>query len=292
MIIDFHTHVFPDKIAEKALKGLSDSSRAVPYLDGTVFGRKESMKKAGIDYCVNLPVATKATQVEGINTAAIVDLEKIEEMNDSSSEITAGVIPFGAMHPGFSDVKNELKRLKNAGIKGIKIHPAFYGLDIADMSVMNIIYEAAALDLIVLTHSGWDIGFEERNYIPVESLLRIDKEIGPDKMVLAHMGGWMDWDRVLSELAGSQYYFDTSFSIGKINARPDLKPPMLTENLDENQFVRLCKTHGVDKILFGTDSPWSDQSEYVGFIKKFDFTDEERELIFSGNAMKILGLNL
>lgn len=281
MIIDFHTHVFPDKIAEKALKGLSDSSRAVPYTNGTAFAREESMKKAGIDFCVNLPVATKASQVEGINTSAIENLE---------DNIDSGIIPFGAMHPGYGNVKNELKRLKLAGIKGIKIHPAFYGLDISDMSVMNIIYEASALGLVVITHSGWDIGFEEKNYIPVESLLRIDKEIGPEKMVLAHMGGWKDWERVLKYLAGSNYYFDTSFSIGKVNARPDLPPPMLTENMDEDEFTNLCKAHGTNRILFGTDSPWSDQSEYVEYIRKFDFSDEERKNIFYNNAASLLDM--
>lgn len=279
MIIDFHTHVFPDKIAEKALKGLSDSSRAVPYLNGTAFGRKESMKKASVDYCVNLPVATKATQVEGINSAAIDGLEE---------NFKEGIISFGAMHPQYGNVKNELKRLKLAGVRGIKIHPAFYGVDISDMSVMNIIYEAASLEMIVITHAGWDIGFEDRNYIPVESLLRIDEEIGPDKMVLAHMGGWKDWDRVYDYLAGTRFYFDTSFSIGKINARPDLKPPMLTENLSDDAFVRLCKKHGINRILFGTDSPWSDQSEYINKINSMDFSDYEKECIFANNARELL----
>lgn len=279
MIIDFHTHVFPDKIAEKALKGLSDSSRAVPYTNGTVFDRMESMKKAKIDYCVNLPVATKASQVEGINNAAIENLE---------DSLNSGIIPFGAMHPKYGDVKNELKRLKLAGIKGIKIHPAFYGLDICDMAVMNIIYEASALELIVLTHAGWDIGFPERNYIPIESLLRIDKEIGPEKMVLAHMGGWKDWERVLEYLAGSKYFFDTAFAIGKVNARPDLPSPMLTDMLSHDDFAQMCKKHGINKILFGTDSPWSDQIEYVDEISAIDFSDYEKECIFSNNAKALL----
>lgn len=281
MIIDFHTHVFPDKIAEKAVKSLSDSSRAVPYTNGTAFDRKESMKKAGIDYSVNLPVATKASQVESINTVAIENA--LEDMKN-------GIIPFGAMHPQFGNIKNELKRLKLAGVRGIKIHPAFYGLDIADTSVMNIIYEAAALDLIVITHAGWDIGFPEKNYIPIESLIRIDSEIGPEKMILAHMGGWKDWDNVGKYLAGSKYYFDTAFAIGKVNARKDLPEPMLTYMLSDDEFVELCKKHGVNRILFGTDSPWSDQKEYVDKINSLSFSDYEKDCIFSGNAKELLGI--
>lgn len=283
MIIDFHTHTFPEKIAEKALNNLSNTSRAVPYTDGTVTDRLNSMKKAEINISVNLAVATKASQVEGINNIAI------ESANDDTSK---NIIEFGSMHIEYENVKEELKRLSDNGVKGIKIHPAFYQKDIIDSRIKNIIYEAQALDLIVITHAGWDIGFPEANYIPVKSLLEIDKEIAPKKMVLAHMGGWNDWDTVESDLAGSDYYFDTSFSIGKINARPDPPAPMRSYNMNDEDFVRLCRKHGIEKILFGTDSPWADQSEYVEKIKTLDFTDEEREMIFHKNAEKLLNIGV
>lgn len=283
MIIDFHTHTFPEVIAEKALKKLSDSSRAVPYTDGTASSRLNSMKNAGISVSVNLPVATKPNQVEGINNIAV---------NSSSEHITEGIVEFGSMHPDYENVKEELKRIADRGVKGIKIHPAFYQLDIIDNRIKKIIYEAQSLDLIVVTHAGWDIGFPEANYIPVKSLLAIDKEIGPKKMVLAHMGGWNDWDTVEKYLAGSDYYFDTSFSIGIINKRPDLEDPMRVMNMDDEDFVRLCRKHGTDKILFGTDSPWEDQTEYVKHINRLDFSSEETEKIMHINAEKLLGINL
>ena len=280
MIIDFHTHTFPEKIAEKALNNLSNTSRAVPHTDGTASCRLKSMKNAGIDISVNLAVATKAAQVEGINNIAI----------DAVNNKSEGIIEFGAMHIDYDNVKDELSRISRSGVKGIKIHPAFYQTDICDNRIKNIIYEAQALDLIVITHAGWDIGFPEANYIPVKSLLEIDKEIAPKKMVLAHMGGWNDWETVESDLAGSDYYFDTSFSIGKINERPDLPAPMRTYNMQDEDFVRLCKKHGIDKILFGTDSPWADQKEYVDKMQCLDFTEEERAKILHINAERILNL--
>ncbi|MDO4188451.1 MAG: amidohydrolase family protein [Lachnospiraceae bacterium] len=281
MIIDFHTHTFPEKIAEKALKNLSNTSRAIPYTDGTVSDRLNSMKKAGIDISINLAVATKASQVEGINDIAIAS---------TSNGISEGIIEFGSMHIEYENVKDELKRLSDNGVKGIKIHPAFYQKDIIDSRIKNIIYEAQALNLIVITHAGWDIGFPEANYIPVKSLLEIDKEISPKKMVLAHMGGWNDWKTVESDLAGSDYYFDTSFSIGKINARLDPPAPMRSYNMQDEDFLRLCKKHGINKILFGTDSPWSDQKEYVDKINTMSFSEEEKEKIYHQNAEKLLGI--
>jgi len=281
MIIDFHTHTFPDKIAKRAIETLSETSRTIPYTDGTFNSRSLSMKEAGIDYCVNLSVATKAHQVEDINSLAIAAVKDTE---------TNGVIPFGSMHPDYQNVKKELKRLKDGGVKGIKIHPAFYQLDICDKRIMNIIYEAQVADLIVVTHAGWDIGFEERNYIPVNSLLRILLDIRPRKMVLAHMGGWDDWIKVKMYLAGSDYYFDTSFSIGQIKCREDLPDPMRTANLRDGDFVRLCRYHGMDKILFGTDSPWASQPEYVEHINSLWFTEEEKIKLFSENAQKLLSI--
>ena len=80
MIIDFHTHTFPDSIAARAVDSLSKEAHIVPYTDGTVSGLLNSMDKGGIDMSVLLPVATASSQVESINDKALQDkLEKYRE---------------------------------------------------------------------------------------------------------------------------------------------------------------------------------------------------------------------
>ena len=104
MIIDFHTHIFPDKIAGRTLDYLSDIFGASPFADGTHTGLCDSMKKAGVDVSVSLPAVTKVSQVESINRFA--------------SAFTEGaVISFGGIHPECENYKEILKEIKNLGLK-------------------------------------------------------------------------------------------------------------------------------------------------------------------------------
>ena len=76
MVIDFHTHCFPEKIAERAIGKLSATSGLMPYTDGTAEGLKKLMKQDGVDISVvgcettrfeigRLPWASKASQRNG-----------------------------------------------------------------------------------------------------------------------------------------------------------------------------------------------------------------------------------
>ena len=174
MIIDFHTHIFPDKIAGRTLDYLSDIFGASPFADGTHTGLCDSMKKAGVDVSVSLPAVTKVSQVESINRFA--------------SAFTEGaVISFGGIHPECENYKEILKEIKNLGLKGIKLHP-----DYQDMYFDDIRYEH-----IVDTASE-----------PKMARKLLD-DVKPEKLVLAHMGGNEMWDEVEKYLVGQNVYFDT-----------------------------------------------------------------------------------
>lgn len=54
MVIDFHTHSFPDELADRAVGRLAQSGGIHNYLDGRVTSIQKSMKKAGIDYSILL----------------------------------------------------------------------------------------------------------------------------------------------------------------------------------------------------------------------------------------------
>ena len=149
MLIDFHTHTFPDKIAAAAIKELSERAGIPARTDGTVQGLKDAMARDGVDISVVLPVATNAAQVEKINRRAL-------ETNAVSSE--TGIISFGAMHPDYADYKTELKWLKDNGFKGIKLHPDYQSRLVDDPLMLNIIAEAESLGLYTTIHAGIDIG--------------------------------------------------------------------------------------------------------------------------------------
>lgn len=282
MIIDFHTHTFPAAISSRVLAKLSRLSHTEYFTDGSVHGLLTSMNEASVTYSVNLPVMTDIGQVEKINSSLIADKENL---------LAQGIITFGGMHPDYQDYKKELLRLKQNGILGVKIHPAYQNTCLDDIRMMRIIDYASELGLIIITHAGIDIGIYDKNYASVRQILHVIDEIHPEKFVLAHMGNWGCWEEVERDLAGAPVWFDTAFSIGEIT--PDKEhsgTPYLTCNLSEDAFIRLTRKHGMDKILFATDSPWESQKDYIERIQKMPLTEKEKEQIFSENAAKLLQL--
>ncbi len=282
MIIDFHVHTFPAEISANVLAKLSRLSHTEYFTDGSANSLLASMQEARVTYSVNLPVMTRPDQVEKINSSLAASREQL---------FTKGIITFGGMHPDYDNYKNELLRLKQSGILGIKIHPAYQNTDIDDIRMMRIIDCASQLGLIILTHAGIDIGIYDHNYASVSQILKVIDEVRPEKFVLAHMGGWGCWEDVEQELAGAPVWFDTAFSVGPVTPdREHSGVPYLSCNLTDEAFVRIVRKHGTDKILFATDSPWEAQKDYIGRIQKMPLTEQEKEQIFSGNAKKLLGL--
>ncbi len=265
-MIDFHTHIFPDKIAAAALDHLSDKGGIPFHTNGTAAGLGASMKKAGIDLSINLPVMTSPGQVHKVNESLLKNRE---------AQNSLGILSFAGIHPDFEDYKEELRLRKEQGFAGIKLHPAYQGCDLDDERFLRIIDSACNNDLIIVTHAGLDIGIPEHNFADVKMILNVIEQVQPVHFVLAHMGGWEGWMDVEHNLAGADVYLDTAFSIGE-------------HGMSDDDFIRLCRKHGIHKILFGSDSPWADQSSYVKQIQKMPLTKEEQRMLFEENARNLL----
>ena len=274
MLIDFHTHAFPDKIAAGTIEKLEERSGTPAYAPGTYAGLEDSARRAGIDLCVVLPVATSPKQVTKINDTAAAVNERTEE---------TGLFSFGGIHPDTPDYREELRRIRELGLKGIKLHPPYQGVEFDDIRYLRIVEYASELGLIVLTHAGVDIGIPGPEKCTVQHIRSVIDQVHPDKLVLAHMGGWMLWDEVERELCGLPVYLDTAFSLGTAR-RGELQ--MLTGE----QFLRVIRAHGADRVLFGTDSPWSDQRESLEAIRALPLTQEEQSAILGENARRLLDL--
>ena len=211
MIIDFHTHTFPDKIAESALESLENSSETRAHTDGTNRGLLESMERAGVDISVILPVVTHPDKAYSMNTYAARVNEKFLE--DGCKK---GLFSIGGIHPETPNIKNVLKEVKNLGLKGIKLHPDYYGVMFNDIRMKRIIDIASELGLFVITHAGMDIGLYPPICCTIDSIIDVLKDVKPETLVLAHMGGWMNWEEVTRRLYDAPVYVDTAFSIGEI----------------------------------------------------------------------------
>lgn len=263
MIIDFHTHIFPDKIAARSIEALSKVSGIKAATDGTLNGLLASMDRSGVNLSVIMPVVTKPSQFESVNTFAA-------QVNE---QYAGRLLSFGGIHPDSEDYKAELNRIKELGLPGIKLHPDYQGVMIDDARYMNIIEYANELGLIILVHAGVDIGLPEPVHCPPEKARKVLDALKPQKLVLAHMGGWKQWDAVYEYLAGEQVYLDTAFSF---------------DYMEQEMFMKLWEKHDKDKILFATDSPWSDARRDIEVINSLPLSEEEKVAIFYGNAGKLL----
>ena len=282
MIIDMHTHIFPDKIAAATIDKLSRVAGIPAHTNGTLHALQQSMHEARIDLSVILPVATNTHQVEKINDSAAALNEKFSD---------AGIFSFGCIHPDFTNFRAELGRVKNFGLKGIKIHPVYQDINLDDAKFLRILDRAAELDLIVVTHAGLDIGFPNVVRCSPQMIRRVVDEVGNFKFVAAHMGGWKNWRDVLELLGDTEVFIDTAFSTGEMTARADVaKLAFDAKLLDAAQFMTFVKVFGADRILFGTDSPWSSQKVSRAFVEKLSLDDADKSKILGLNAAKLLRL--
>lgn len=282
MIIDIHTHTFPDHIAPIAIQKLQGMSHTRAFVDGTQAGLQASMAQSGVDRCLVLPVATNAKQVPRVN-------ESSAQVNACAQE--TGILSFGCMHPDYPDWKEELSRIAQLGLKGIKLHPLYQDTDIDDPRYLRILERAAEVGLLVLSHAGLDVGFPGQTRCSPRMIRHALDEVGQIPMILAHMGGWRNWDEVEQYLSDTNVYLDTSFALGKLPHLNDGYYPSDALSLMSNeQFLRLVRTFGIDHILFGTDSPWGGQPEQLFYIRSLPFTPEEEAAILGGNAQRLLQL--
>jgi len=262
-IFDFHTHIFPDELAPVALGKLAYSASIKPHSDGTLNGTKQVMIDSGICGFNTLHIATNPKQQSNVNAFAI-------GVNDGKIATA-----FGSVHPSSDTALDELMRLKKAGVKGIKLHPDYQDFFLADKKLYSIYDFCKQENLIVLFHAGHDPAFMGELKSGINAIKTIAKDFKGLKFIAAHFGGLLIPHEVKDELAGKvDIYLDTSCSVGFV-------PQELA--------AQIILKHGADKILFGSDCPWGSPKAHFEFIDNLPLKDKEKELIFIGNAERLLG---
>jgi predicted TIM-barrel fold metal-dependent hydrolase len=262
LIIDFHTHCFPDSLAEKAINKLMERAQNKPYTDGTLKDTYRILDEWNTDYAVSCNIAVLPKSVAKVNDFAIV--------SDGGR-----IISFGSAHPFADNSESELERIKAAGLKGIKLHPEYQDFDVHIPEAIKIYKKCAQLDLIVLIHSGKDIAYPDSLRAAPEYLREISVKSPYTKFVFAHMGGEWCWEGVIKYVAGlDNVWLDTAYSAC---------------SMDREMFKRVAEKHGLDKILYATDLPWDSGINTQQYINNMGYTKEEKDGIMYLNALKLLG---
>jgi uncharacterized protein len=276
MLIDCHAHAFADKIAEKAVCQLVDYYS----LPTTFGGRLEDLlavaSGAGLDAVVLLIAATRGEQVGPANDW-IIELAQDRPGSSDKSPMrrTPKIIPFGAYHPDCPNWLEEIQRLRNAGIKGIKLHPEFQGIDLADPRLRDLFAEVQR-DFTLMVHVG-DRETCHTNLSTPHKLAAILNDFPGLKVIAAHMGGYLFWEEVLHSLAGRDVYLDTSSTF------PFIDPELLR---------RIISKHGTDRILFGSDYPLRSPQQDLPLLDAISWmSDDAKESIKGKNCAHLLGID-
>lgn len=262
-LINAHCHIYPDKIASKAVKGIRDFYDLDMSLNGRTDDLIKDGNRVGVNHYLVHSVATTPKQVKSIN-------EFISYEVNQHPDLFTG---FGTLHPDSDDIKGDVNYLMDLGLKGVKLHPDFQLFALNEERAFKLGEAINDAELPVLIHCG-DFRY---NYSNPEQLMPFLKRF-PDMTVIgAHFAGWSMWEDATEKLAGTpNLYVDLSSSLYALTPETALE---------------LIHAYGADKVLWGTDYPMWDSVSEMDYFNKIDLTDEERFMILYDNASKILGLD-
>ncbi len=262
MIIDAHTHVWPDKIAPLALGG-----NQVPGLvargDGTVSGLTQDMARSGVELSCCLAIANEARHVDRVNEFAA-------GLRDETH------FPFGTVHVDLS-VDENLASLRRHGIKAVKIHPLFQRYALDDPRLYEIL-EAFGSEFAVITHVG-EGGDAFTNSLSSPAMIRDIAHTFPDLRLMAcHFGGYKLLDDAEEMLSGADVVLETSWPPGLNSLRPE-------------RVQRFIRNHGAERIVYGSDWPMTSPAEEIRAIEALGLTDDETKLVLGGTLARVLDLD-
>lgn len=262
--VDCHVHAFPDFLAAKAIKKLAQNCGYEAATDGTLANTLEIEKSWGCENIVLLNIATAPQYVKNVNNFLI-------ENNGS------GIISYGSIHPQYADYKDEIKRLWENGIKGVKFHPEYQEFALDDKKVYPIYEELANRDMVILFHSGFDPAYPGSDRSHVQRGGNVAEDFKGAKLVFAHLGNLTGMADTYKYLVGKDVYFDISMAIRYYSLQ---------------EIEKFIKSHDINKFLYATDCPWSDGIKTQAMVNSLNITDEDREKIFYKNAETLLNITI
>ena len=261
MIVDAHCHVWPDALAPKVLA--ARPAGLDPVHDGTVQGLLRTMDAAGIDHAMCLGVANVARTVRRTNEfIGAVDRSRFT--------------PFGTVHPELS-VETNLASLADNGIRGVKLHPLFQDLSLADPRVIELLHGLAEAGVLVITHVGAGGSAAQNDRGSPRALAAALRAVPNLTLIACHFGGYHQLDEAERHVVASRAVLETSW------------PPRLAE-LEPERVREVIRRHGADRVVFGSDWPMADPAREIATIRNLGLTDDEVNAVLGGTLAGLLGL--
>jgi len=262
--IDSHCHIYPEKIASKAVAGTDRFYDTQSVGAGTVKDLIERGAKAGIDHFIVQSVATTPHQVQSINNFIA------KEVSENPEKLTG----LGTLHPDSEDIKGDVEHLLELGLKGVKLHPDIQAFKIDDYRCLKIYELCEENGLPLLLHTG-DNRYDYSNPNRLLPVLDIYKNM---TVIGAHFGGWSIWEDACQKYGGKpNFYVDCSSSFNYINKETAKK---------------LILHYGVDRVMFATDYPMWDYKKEIEYFLSLGLDESQKKNILNINAKKVFNLNI
>lgn len=261
MIIDVHSHAFPDSLAARAMARL-ETGNARAFTDGTVAGLLRSMDAAGVDRSVICSIATKPEQFDPI-------------LKWSLSVQSDRLIPLASVHPADPLAVERVGRVRDAGLKGIKIHPYYQGFDLADEACEPFYAAVEDSGLVLVSHTGYDMAFPRDQRADPSRILKLITRFPRLNFMATHLGAWNDWGSVENVLIGKPVNLEISLTL---------------EFMPHAQAQRMLLAHPANRLFFGSDSPWGDPGDGLKRLRGLELPGTLLRQILSENATALFHL--
>ena len=262
MIIDFHTHAFEDTLAAKAIPFLESEGNIKAFTDGRAASLVASMDRAGIARSVVCPIATKPSHFDGIRRWA-------REVRAAQPRLEMLL----SIHPDDPEALARADQTADDGFKGVKLHPYYQRFTLDDERLFPLYERLAARGLFAVFHCGFDMAYPRDRICDPVRIRRVIDTFPALKFVATHLGGWRDWENARKHLIGRPVYIETSYSLHEL-------PPADAR--------AMLLDHPADRLLFGTDSPWADQSAELARWRALGLPADRLAAALGANAARLL----
>ena len=257
-IIDSHTHVYPDKIAQKAADSIGRFYDISMNLDGSVSTLLRVMEESGVSKSLICSAALTADRVPTINNFIAATVQAHPEK----------FIGLMTLHPDMENPKAEVERAMQMGLKGVKLHPDMQKFALDD-PICDQMYAACEGVCPMLLHTG----DKRYRYSNPDMIPRVLEKFPNLTLICAHMGGYSEWEEAAKCLADTNVYVDCSSTFFA---------------LEKEKVLELFDLFGEDRILFGSDYPMWHMGEEIKTVLSLGLSDTALNKIFNGNILKIL----
>ncbi len=280
MIIDCHTHIFPDEIRKdrgpfcERDKGFSSIYKNSKTKIAGVEDLIASMDEAGVERSVICGFPWGRPDLCSLHN---------EYLMESASRYPHRLIVFISLP--FSDPdgsERELHRMMKGGARGVGeiafYHHEMTSQDIA--SIKPILTQMEKKRIPILLHTNERLGhpYPGKGATPLERFYEFILAFPNLSILLAHWGGGLPFYELMPEVSKTManVYYDTAAS-----------PFLYSKKI----YAIVSEIVGARKILFGTDFPLISPQRYFRELEESGLSGEDRENILGLNFLRLFGLD-